>query len=929
MNSIDPILSFPNRRFFGSNGEALDCIQRVLSQAELIRIASAYFEASGYQVLQDTLIGKCIHLLVGRDAGGRDNVADVLDEFEHELASGNMERRTKAMRMMLEALEKKLMMVSVGEEPMEHVALMDARYLYHHAKLYISDESAAVVGSANFSHHGLITSREAGITVTDPDDVAFFVRQFDYYFNKAQSITQALIERILAWLKEYDPFLIYARALLELYGLPDENIPESLPALAPYQRAVVSSVLASLQMHHGSFLIASTGLGKTIIAAHTVAYLRMQDEIDSVLVSCPAGLKEMWRRTMQSAKTVSEEFSYHTLSGKDRRRDSGVGILEHQLRYVNDKTLIIMDESHHLRNEDDKAGELRLRNQRIYQAVYEKGARLLLMTATPYSKDKDDVNSQLRLLPAPSTDVGTHLGIRSSARHWKVSTLGELPELPPCTVLTTPDVVQHFGAFDEQGQRYVEFAPGNRRYFPHRLTLKTVKYQNPLDDILVELLTSNLLHAKREPTNSQNTSPLLLDRQTYDETLSHSGRRNPFYESQVLHQFCSSPARIQILCKQLENGECNFKFQYQERLSEFICDHKKEIERAARPKNDIKLNELVKIIEEAKGEKVTVFCQYIETAYRLRDGLKNRLHHLKVETTAEMHSPELDGLLQRFAPIATEVPEEDRHLENEVQVLICTNALSEGFNLQDARILVNYDLPWTILQLAQRMGRILRAWSTPRDILIYNFIPSTMEHPRLRNARRWQSRLLERSEQHRSFAQIPVLIRQEAGTKVEEGYEMEQLASELYVRPETNLNLDEVLEFIQNADALTTSTFYKDLANIANPNEVEKLPYGIRSARMANGKKRLFVLFRSGRLVQAGLFGADGQLYKDGDRREVAMQAIRCDVDEPKAPVKYYPNDDEFDIWIEKARQTWARLQDIPAHRLQIICVMALIPRKG
>jgi hypothetical protein len=204
-----------------------------------------------------------------------------------------------------------------------------------------------------------------------------------------------------------------------------------------------------------------------------------------------------------------------------------------------------------------------------------------------------------------------------------------------------------------------------------------------------------------------------------------------------------------------------------------------------------------------------------------------------------------------------------------------------------------------------------------------------MEHPRLRNARRWQRRLLERSEQHRSFAQIPVLIRQDAGAKVEEGYEMEQLASELYVRPETNLNLDEVLEFIQNADALTTSTFYKDLANIANPNEIEKLPYGIRSARIANGKKRLFVLFRSGRLVQAGLFGADGQLYKDGDRREVAMQAIRCDVDEPKAPVKYYPDDDEFDIWIEKARQTWARLQDVPAHRLQIVCVMALIPQKG
>lgn len=918
-----------NYRFFGSNGAAFDCIQQILTRADLVRIATAYFEASGYQVLQNVLAGKQIHLLVGRNEGGRDNVADVLDEFEEELASGNMERRTRAMRMMLEALENKLMVVSVGKEPLEHTALMDARYLYHHAKLYIADETAAVVGSANFSHHGLMTSREAGITITDPDDVKFFVQRFDYYFDKAQPVSQALIERILAWLKEYDPFLIYARALLELYGLPDENIPESLPALAPYQRAVVSSVLAALQTHRGSFLIASTGLGKTIIAAHTVAYLRMQDEIDSVLVSCPAGLKEMWRRTMQAAKTVSEEFSYHTLSGKDRRRDSGVGILEHQLRYVNDKTLIILDESHHLRNEDDKAGELRLRNQRIYQAINEKGARLLLMTATPYSKDKEDVNSQLRLLPAPNTEVSTQLGLRTSAKHWKIAALGELPELPPCTVLTTPDVVQHFGAYDEQGQRYVDFSKEKRRYFPRRLTLKTVRYENPLDDILVELLTSDLLHAKREPADLKVSSPLLFERQAYDDTLAQNGKRNPFYESQVLHQFCSSPARIQILCKQLENGDTNFKFQHQERLTRFIRDHQRVIEQAARPKNDTKLNELVKIINAAQGEKVTVFCQYIETAYRLRDGLRKRMPRLQVETTAEMHSPELDELLQRFAPIATEVPEEDRNSEDEVQVLICTNALSEGFNLQDARILVNYDLPWTILQLAQRMGRILRPWSTPRDVLVYNFIPSTMEHPHLRNARRWQRRLLERSEQHRSFALIPVLIRQDAGGKVEEGFEMEQLASELYTQPETNLNLDEVLDFIQNADSLTTSTFYKDLANITNPGEIEKLPDGIRSARLSNGKKRLFVLFRCGRQVQAGLFGSDGRLYKDGDRREVAMQAIRCDVDEPKAPAACYPTDDEFDTWIENARQTWARLQEVPDHKMQIVCAMALIPQKG
>lgn len=922
MASDDPF------RFFGAHSAALRCVQQILSDAGLARIATAYFEASGYQVLQDTLAGKRIHLLVGRSKGGQDNVNHVLNEFELELGYGPLERRTRALRLMLEALQSGFMTVGVGDDAFEQVALMDARYLYHHAKLYIADERAVVVTSANFSEHGLVTSREAGITVTDPDDVAFFVQRFDDYFGKAQKIAQELIERLLARLKAYDPFQIYARALLELYGLPEDDIPGSLPVLAPYQRAVVSSVLAALLNQRGAFLIASTGLGKTIIAAHTVAYLRMQDEIDCVLVACPAGLKEMWRRTMHSARTASEEFSYHTLSGKDRHRDQNVIILEHQLRHINDKTLVILDESHHLRNEDDKEGELRLRNKRIQRAVMEKSARLLLMTATPYSKDKDDVNSQLRLLPPPSAEVNTRIGIRAQASRWSIDTLADLSDLPPCTVLTTPDVVHHFGAYDEQNYQYVEFAQGDRRYFPKRITLKTVAYQNPLDDLLVELLTSDLLYTKQKVEKPDGQELLLLEQEVYDGTLDRSGKRNPFYESQVLHQFCSSPARVDLLCTQLENGTVNFEFQHQDRLAEFVRSQRPFIERMKRPQNDVKLNELVKIIQEAGDEKVTIFCQYIETAHRLKEGLQKRLRRLKVETTAEKHSPELDGILQRFAPIANEVLDEDLKPGEELQVLICTSALAEGFNLQDSRILVNYDLPWTILQLAQRMGRILRPWRIPRDVIIYNFVPSTMDHPKLRNARRWRSRLQERSEQHRSFAQIPVFLRQESGGKTEEGYEMEQLARELFLRTEeTNLDLDEVLEFIQNADALTTSTFYKDLANISNPGEITRLPAGIRSARVCNGKKRLFVLFRYGaRNVQAGLFDAQGKLTKDGDRREIAMRAIRCDVDEPKAPARLYPEDDAFDAWIECARQTWAAKHEIPLYKLQIICAMALVP---
>jgi hypothetical protein len=67
------------------------------------------------------------------------------------------------------------------------------------------------------------------------------------------------------------------------------------------------------------------------------------------------------------------------------------------------------------------------------------------------------------------------------------------------------------------------------------------------------------------------------------------------------------------------------------------------------------------------------------------------------------------------------------------------------------------------------MGRLLRPWDKPREVFIYNFVPSTMDHPQIKHARHWQSRLQECGKPHRSFAQIPVLIKKEMGDQQEQG----------------------------------------------------------------------------------------------------------------------------------------------------------------
>lgn len=913
------------QRFFSAHSAALHCIQSTLDSAGEIRIATAYFEASGYQALQDTLRGKKIRLLVGRPEGGEDRAREMLEEFIRELSHGSQEGRTRAVRQLLEALEQGWMTVAVGQSGMEQPAWLETRYLYHHAKLYIADRTAAVVTSANFSQHGLCTSREAGYVVTNPEDVAFFVERFDEYFRQAASITQELIEALKAWLAEYDPYIIYARALLELYGLPDESVPPKLPPLAEYQKGVVSSVLRSLLEHDGAFLVASTGLGKTIIAAHVAAYLRMRSEIQTAIVVCPAGMRETWRRWMRAAHLSSVEFSYHTLGRKDG--DNNLPILEHELRGVNDETLIILDESHHLRNEDGNDGDLRISNDRVQTAIRANKGRVLLLTATPYGKSVDEVQSQLNLLPSPKTKINTALGLEVEAPTWSVERLKDLAELAPCTVLNTPDVVHHFGEQDESGERFVRFGE-EKRYFPRRIRLETIRYENPFDDFFAELLESKLLYKAAETGGQGKRKRRATQNEKLFDLPDSPGERLPLQEALFLHQFCSSPAEVWDVSQKMKQGTYSYQFARQSDLAALIEKHEKVLRRRQNPKNDPKIQKLAEVIRSAKTEKIVVFCEYHNTAQYLTNELKKLLRGVKIETAVEQTAADLDGILRRFAPIANEVLPEDRKPDEEIQVLIASRAISEGYNLQDASVLVNYDLPWTVLQLAQRMGRILRPWQEPRDITIYNFVPSTMDNERIRHARNWQERLKKRSHEHRSLAQIPVMVYDESRREgLAREYEMEKLGRELYLAKETSadLNLDEVMQFVNQVDELTTSTFYKDLAEIRNPDEIRRLPAGIRSAVTKPGAKRLFLLLKQGRNLHTVIADWQGNPLPESFRRDEVMRLIRCLPETPKAPFEDYPDDDKFDAWIENTRQKWAKKLDILAPQLQIVCALGLV----
>ena len=137
------------------------------------------------------------------------------------------------------------------------------------------------------------------------------------------------------------------------------------------------------------------------------------------------------------------------------------------------------------------------------------------------------------------------------------------------------------------------------------------------------------------------------------------------------------------------------------------------------PKTDGKLAALFNLVSKTHGDKkVLVFSQFKDTVEYLVDELKK----LGVDKIAAAHGDTdgIAGLVGRFSPRSNGI--NPGHL-NELRVVVATDVLSEGQNLQDANIVVNYDLPWAVIRLIQRAGRVDRIGQQAREILCYSAMP--------------------------------------------------------------------------------------------------------------------------------------------------------------------------------------------------------------
>ncbi|HUL02870.1 MAG TPA: DEAD/DEAH box helicase [Gemmatimonadales bacterium] len=492
-----------------------------------------------------------------------------------------------------------------------------------------------------------------------------------------------------------------ARALVHSAG-DDDRSPPGLPAwLAAHQIPAARRILSTLERYGGALLADAVGLGKSYVAL-AVALARREP----FALVVPAVLEDQWRALLalkhaDAPLITHEALSAHTIPP---------GALP-QVR------LFIVDEAHRFRNRETR------RYRELAKLVTR--ARVLLVTATPVHNRMADLFRLFHLFLRD--DALTGLGVRSL--HCAARGLAPLDGLPAAAarlaVARTRRWVQAHYAREERTA-----APA--LVFPARGPGSTLR-AGPLPDAQLGRLCARVGRLHGPGSAGALFRLLLLTRlgssvPAFRESLSRYeaflelagaaardgralgarefGRLFPDRDAAV-EQLPLFPMLLEPGAIDVHAGDLAIIAELRDGLADFA---------------DPKAVLLERLLSEGCG-KTIVFT----TARATARYLARRLSSVRVATVlgdrgllgwARVARAEV---LRAFAPRAQQAPSPPPALETDV--LIATDLLSEGVNLQDAARVIHYDLPWSPARLAQRVGRIDRLGSLHGSVETVSFLP--------------------------------------------------------------------------------------------------------------------------------------------------------------------------------------------------------------
>lgn len=895
------------------SGKSLEKIIESLQKSkQRIRIATGFFTIKGWNLIRRYTKGKQTYLLVGLDDPGEERARIALvQEIMRDLRTGLDRDRRKAVRDLVEKIQS------------NQFEIVDARAKDHHNKLYIVDEKLAIQTSSNLTGKGLMEQVEGGTIINNKLEVIELVKEFDNHFINANDLTQDLLEILLKWLEFATPWDIYIKTILALEQIKPVKTTYSKKPLI-YQQDMISLTLSQIYEHGGSMLVASTGLGKTVMGTLIAVQLKSENFIDKVIIICPNPVKTSWRKEMRDASIHADYLTLETLDKEDSTQAGDLDIWDEFIEDIisgEGRYLLILDESHKLRKRysdqfGNKYSKIEKRRERkaftrINEFVNKTGSseklKVLLLTGSPYATDIDNINVQLHLLPHTSRSYVLTPDYFDDARAWKIEEPSQFIQLPVAHQLTTPHVAKYYGQLDEKG-RYIKFGK-QKKYFPD-VHLYTISFPVILESDLTSVITqgyfdlniSHPIYRKNIVTQIKKdwaSSPLVL-KESLERVVDTPGGKKAFI---------------------LEKSEFFTSRQERQEVLNPIITKLNKLEQS----QDKKLRDLLKIIDfHCPEEKLVIFCERYPTVFYLEEAITLLKPSLRIFSTIEKtkdteyqtkNLKTVEKAIQKFAPIANN---SSLNREDTYDVFITTDNYGIGVNMQDASVVVNYDIAWTPIEPIQRAGRILRLWDDFRTVRIYTFIPILTGTTEAQDefvdiGKRWD-KLMQRHEESRKLTDLPVLT-----SDNNQLINMPDFASDTKVE-KVILNLEEaddkdVSRYYQHTCKL--DSYYRDYAESLESDLVSALNYSGKSTL-------LYVLLKHQDDYKILLYDQEKEKLQFASPESI-LNLIECNPDSEPALVDIEKVEELADIAISK----WCEQNNIPEEDVSRECTLYLQPNNN
>ena len=515
------------------------------------------------------------------------------------------------------------------------------------------------------------------------------------------------------------------------------------------------------QMSHGLLIADEVGLGKTIEAALILRELLARGAVHRVLVVCPANLREKWREELRQRFSIDlrDLRSQEVLALHREFEERGVwptffgvssleGLRRKQIQKTLQETainfdLVIVDEAHHLRNQNTRSFDLG-------EILSDQADHILLLSATPIQTDQSDLLSLLKLVEPSQFEVETldDLDARLEPNAHINAALSELaarsPNLDKVAAAMSDALDTPYGAGFRSDDLYLSW-------------LRQLEDRS-------SLAAEEVVRLRRDLQERHTLAPFYTRTRKRDVEASATRRartievpltdvERDFYDAWIqfliaLHRSKGSDTHPGFWIVQRERQAASSLRAAKVRLSELLQEEGLDNEFAGvdldqlpndrptnRPANaaatdldaavrnarqaaarltgdDSKLERLTRLLHdlllERPRRKVLVFTSFLTTLSYLEQELPKRGFSTK-------------SISGRVKPGARSTVVRDFIADRDCNVLLSTEVGSEGLDFQFCDVVINYDLPWNPMRVEQRIGRIDRFGQRAEEVVVASF----------------------------------------------------------------------------------------------------------------------------------------------------------------------------------------------------------------